>query len=373
MRIAHVVSTYPPYRGGMGAVAHTYATRLRARGHEVTVFTPEWREKAEREAGVVRLRPMVRYGNAAVLPQLRKRLDGFDVVHLHYPFFGGAVPTVLAGDVPRVMTYHMDPVAGGVRGGIFQFYQRAVLPFITRRVERILVSSTDYAETSALQRIRGALDKVEEHPFGVDFDRFYPGKAPDLRRELGIAEKTPVMVFVGGLDPAHHFKGVDVLLRALGGLQQEEWACVIVGSGSLRASLEATVNGRPEGDRVHFVGSVSDADLPKYYRMADLHVFPSTERAEAFGLVALEAAASGTPSIASDLPGVRTVVADGETGILVPPRDVVALRSTISALLTDDDRRRTLGQRAAKRAREKFSREPLIDRLEETYESVQNS
>jgi glycosyltransferase involved in cell wall biosynthesis len=373
MRIAHVVSTYPPYRGGMGAVADTYAKRLRERGHEVTVFTPEWEGQAEREAGVERLKPMLRYGNAAVLPQLRKWLDGFDVVHLHYPFFGGALPTVLSGEAPRIMTYHMDPVAGGIRGGIFKLYQRAVLPFITRRVERIFVSSTDYAETSALARIRGAMDKVTEQPFGVDFDRFYPGEAEGLRTELGIDKEAKVMLFVGGLDPAHHFKGVDVLLRALRDLERSDWVCVIVGSGSLRASLEATVETQMEAGRIHFVGSVSDEALPNYYRMADVHLFPSTERAEAFGLVALEAAASGTPSIASDLPGVRTVVADGETGVLVPPRHITALREAIRDMLANDERRIELGERAAERAREKFSRGPLIDRLEETYESVQNT
>ena len=126
------------------------------------------------------------------------------------------------------------------------------------------------------------------------------------------------------------------------------------------------------GDRIHFVGSVSDEDLPRYYRAADFHLFPSTKRAEAFGIVAVEAAASGIPSIASSLPGVRSVVLDGETGMHVEPGDVESLRQAFMLMLEQTDLRTRLGVSARKRAEVEFGWEPLITKLEKTYESVVN-
>jgi rhamnosyl/mannosyltransferase len=119
--------------------------------------------------------------------------------------------------------------------------------------------------------------------------------------------------------------------------------------------------------RVHFAGNVSDEDLPRYYRLADVHVLPSTGRTEAFGLVVLEAAASGVPTIASALPGVRTVVRDGETGIHVVPADAGSLRGALTTLFDRPDLRRRLGRAARARAVADFAWDPLIDRLENTY------
>ncbi len=373
MKIAQVVSTYPPYRGGMGAVAHAYTERLRARGHDVHVYTPRYRAVQYDPEYVHRVPSPLHIGNAGVVPSLFSRLKGFDVVHLHYPFFGGAEPVIvrkaIRPDQALVLTYHMDPVARGLKGALFEAHRRALLPWIVSRADRILVSSRDYAASSALSQIPHALDRLEIHPFGVDLERFHPGHDPEFRQSLGIPDGIPVMLFVGALDPAHHFKGLPVLLEALEVLSGK-WHALIIGEGSLRASFMANVAQKSYGDRVHFVGGIPDEDLPRYYRAADIHCFPSTERAEAFGLVALEAAASGIPSIASDLPGVRSVVLDGETGLLVPPSDATALRHSLELLLVHGELRERLGLSARKRAEAEFAWDPLVSRLEKTYREV---
>src|SRR5688572_13948973 len=120
MRIAQVVASYPPYRGGLGNVARAYAEGLRARGHEVEVLTPDYGGDPPAAAGVRRLRPLLRLGQLAVLPELARFGAGFDVVHLHFPFFGAAEFVALArarGRIARlVLSYHMDAHAGGLRG-----------------------------------------------------------------------------------------------------------------------------------------------------------------------------------------------------------------------------------------------------------------
>jgi len=369
--IAQVVCTYPPYRGGMGQVAFEYTERLRQRGYNVHVFTSKHHDsrpdpKIVDPSYVHRLPSLLHLGNASVMPSLFRRLSGFDLVHLHYPFFGGAEPTIvrkaLRHDQGLVMTYHMDAVAGGVRGALFQAHRRMLLPWLVNRTDRILVSSQDYFETSALAQLADIQDRVEIHPFGIDLKRFQPDQTAQ--------GPIPTILFVGGLDDAHHFKGVPVLLEALSKLLSEEWRAVLVGEGHLRSAFEKMARTWGMSERVVFAGNVSDEELPLYYRKADIHVFPSTRRAEAFGLVALEAAASGVPTIASSLPGVRTVVQDGSTGLLVEPENVSALANALKLLLTQNELRLRFGAAARMHAQTNFAWDPLINRLEETYHSV---
>jgi glycosyltransferase involved in cell wall biosynthesis len=374
LTIAQVVCTYPPYHGGMGRVAFEYTERLRARGHNVHVFTSRSEEVADDPKYVHRIPSLLQVGNAGVMPSLYHRLKGFDLVHLHYPFFGGAEPTIirkaLRDDQGLVMTYHMDAMAGGIRGAIFEMHRRMLLPWLVGRVDRVLASSKDYIETSAIAQLDGALDRVEIHPFGVDLDRFHPAEEPELKSQLNIPAQIPVLLFVGGLDKAHHFKGVGVFLEALTTLKQASWRALIVGDGDLRSLYEQLCRDAGLSDRVSFLGSISDQELPRYYRMADVHVFPSTRRAEAFGIVALEAAASGTPTIASNLPGVRTVVLDGVTGLLVEPEQVASLASAISLFLEQPELRKRFGASARLHAEHEFAWDPLVTKLEQTYQSV---
>jgi len=374
MKIAQVVCTYPPYHGGMGRVAFEYTERLRARGYNVHVFTSREDDVKDDPEYVHRIPAILTIGNASVMPSLFKRLSGFDLIHLHYPFYGGAEPVIvrkaLRPNQGLVMTYHMDAVAGGLRGAIFEAHKRLMFPWIANRADRILVSSREYADTSALKDIPGIMDRVEIHPFGVDLQKFHPGHDEEMRDACSIDLSVPVLLFVGGLDEAHHFKGLPVLFESLKELKELSWHLVIVGQGSLRATYEALTRMYEIDSHVTFVGGVPNDDLPRYYRMADIHVFPSTRRAEAFGLVALEAAATGIPTIASDLPGVRSVVLDGETGLRVAPEDVNGLKEAIELLLTRKDIREKFGHSARSHAETKFAWEPIITNLENTYRSV---
>ncbi|MBI4599188.1 glycosyltransferase family 4 protein [Candidatus Uhrbacteria bacterium] len=373
MKVAHVVCTYPPYRGGMGAVAFEYVERLRARGHHAHAFVPRYVGTVPDDPAYVhRLPSPLHWGNAGVLPSLVSRLAGFDLVHLHYPFFGGAEPVImrkaLRSSQPLVMTYHMDTAAGrGFKHAVFDVHRRVLFPWIVQRVDRVLVSSLDYAESSALSGFPTVFGKLTELPFGVDLEHFHPGREEARRRELGIPPDAPVLLFVGGMDRAHAFKGVPVLIEALADLAHRSWHAVLVGDGDLRANFETQT--AVQGSRLHFLGDVSEQDKPALYRMADFHVFPSTDRSEAFGMVVLEAAASGLPTIASALPGVRTLVEEGETGLLVPPGDAAALAQAILRLASDGECCRRMGRAARQRAERHFAWDPLIDKLEAVYDT----
>jgi glycosyltransferase involved in cell wall biosynthesis len=354
MRIAQVTPVYPPYRGGMARVAFEYTERLRQRGHDVEVFSPRHRA-----------------GNAGFLPSLPSALAGFDVVHLHYPFYGGAEPVAHArssGQIRTlVVTYHMDATATGVKGAMFDVHRETIQPWILSHADALLVSSRDYAEASALMRVERALERVTVCSFGVDLDRFHPGTEPALRTSLGIEAGAPVVLFVGSLDAAHRFKGIDLLFTALTRLRHLAWHLVVVGDGADRPRLEREAVDGGLASRTVFAGDLSDDLLPSFYRLGNIHVLPSTSRAEAFGLVTLEAAATALPSIVPALPGVRTNVVHEATGVIVPADNASALEAALRDLLNSRERCEGLGRHARLRVERECQWAPLIDRLETIY------
>jgi glycosyltransferase involved in cell wall biosynthesis len=332
MRIIVVVSTYPPYKGGMGNVAAAHAEALRQAGHEVMVLAPG-----------VGLRPWLTFGNAAVAPQLLWKLRGFDAVELHYPFYGGAewvwLWKKIFGRRTRLsIYYHMDNVGRGLLGAVFRLYRALLLAPILSCADIIMCSSRDYLASSQAAAF-GSDPRVREVPLAVDIRRFHPDAA------IG---KEKAAIFVGGLDAAHYFKGLHVLMKAFEILMAdvpdaELW---IVGGGELSREDQRIVDGKALNRRVKVLGRVEDDDLPDLYRRASVHVLPSIDRSEAFGLVTLEAAASGIPSIVSDLPGVRSVIEPGVTGYAVPPGDAQGIAARLMQLFKDPARARRMGEAA---------------------------
>ena len=324
MRLAHIAPVFPPYRGGMGTVAYHQAGALAAAGAAVTVFTPRAGMPRLRPAGVevVELAPLVSRGNAACLPQVVARAGRFDVIHLHYPFFGTAellAARRFLGGPRLVLQYQMDVVGVHWKASLFEWHRRTLLPLILRAADAIVVTSNDYAASSFLApRLASLQDKLTVIPAGVDLDTFSPnGDRLGARRAVGLAD-VPTVFFLARLDRAHYFKGLHLLIDAVARLPDA--MLVVGGDGEWRAQYQARAHASL-GPRVHFIGDVPDESLPAFYRAADVVALPSVDRTEAFGLVLLEALACGTPVVASRLPGVRTLVDEGRTGYLVAPGD----------------------------------------------------
>lgn len=382
MRIAIITPVYPPYSGGMGTLARDHAEMLARAGHDVTVLTPRKRSGLAETPGVfVRgLRPLCTYGNAALLPQLFFALDDFDVVHLHYPFLGAAEFVLwwkaLAPRRTRlVVTYHMDLVGTGWLSRFFRAYSRRILPDLAEQADKITVTSNDYAQSSLLAKLPArVLKKIVVLPPSVPNGRFSPNAKEDflpMRLERNPKERT--VLFVGGLDRAHYFKGVPVLLRAFLRLRsrspEPKAVLIIVGDGNLRPMYERLAASLGIRDRVIFLGKVLDEELPAAYRLADVVVLPSVDRSEAFGIVLLEAMASGRPIIASNLPGVRTLVAAGKNGLLVPPGDDDALAVAMFSLLTKRSLVQKMGQASRVLARA-YTADRIAHRLVKLYRDL---
>lgn len=382
-KIAIVTPVFPPYRGGIGRVAETDAQQLAELGHEVTVFVPGVKPIKKTAGGfaVHKLHAWFRYGHAAFVPGVIKLLDSHDIVIMHFPFFGAVEPLALRRALadktgkPRrgklVFEYHMD-VAG--RGYIVPFFSAPTMAFtpeIMSVADRVIVTSFDYAKSSRVAGpLRAKPDLFRELPPSVDTDRFSPSPQGDARRcgseirqRWNIPEGKPLVAFTGGLDQAHYFKGVPVLLRAFATSELADARLIIVGDGSERTKFQKLAADLEVSDRVIFAGGVSDTALVEILRCADIFAFPSTDRSEAFGIAALEAMSCGLPVVASDLPGVRTIVRRAETGTPVAPGSSSSLAVALGHICKDAQMRRSMGEAARRMAVEEYGYDRRKERL----------
>ncbi len=354
MRLLVFSPVYPPYKGGMGAVVAQEVQLMREAGHNVRVVTPKYSKKNEAtNEDVLHMQPVYAWGNAAILPlkKMWQEIQQADVVHLHYPFFGTAFSVVVMTKIAKkrlVVSWHMRAQAerhAFVRRVLFFLHRVFEEPLVKRFADVLCVSSDDYASLLDLPK-----HKTMIIPFGIDDRRFTPQRNTELRKEKHISDDTCVFLFVGGMDRAHAFKGVSVLLHAFAKMPSDIRAQLwLVGDGDLRLVYEQLAHELDITDRITFFGGVSFANLPSVYQAADVHVLPSVSGAEAYGLVTCEAGASGIPSIVSALPGVRSLVMHEKTGLHVEPGNIALLTSALVRLAKNKQERITFGQEAYKK------------------------
>jgi phosphatidylinositol alpha-1,6-mannosyltransferase len=203
----------------------------------------------------------------------------------------------------------------------------------------------------------------------VDEERFQPGlPSADLRAAVGLSDGQRLVLSVGRLKRR---KGFDNVIRALPALVSQgiDVHYALIGIGEDQEYLEGLVRDLGVAERVHFLGHVSYEELPRWYGACDLFAMPNREvngDTEGFGLVFLEAAASGKPAVAGRAGGTGSAVVDGETGLRVDGEDVEAIARAIGRLLADPQEAKEMGRRARERVLKSFThagRVALLERL----------
>ncbi|OGF28548.1 hypothetical protein A2477_01250 [Candidatus Falkowbacteria bacterium RIFOXYC2_FULL_47_12] len=395
MKIAVIVSTFPPYHGGMGNSAFEMA-RLLAAQHDVTVFTMTQdgagaSDNAETNYAslpfkINRLQPSFSFGfkNGGFVPSLYEQLVGFDTLYLCYPFFGGAeivwLFKLLHPKTKLIINFVMDTPALPPLAKVLSVPSLLIKKSLFKRADKVISASLDYVAHSSVKKyFQKWPDKFVEIPFGVHLDRFhvFPHDILELqalRQRYGIAEKDRVVMFLGALDSAHRFKGVEVLLRAIAGenvkCQISNVKCLVCGDGDLRVKYENLAKELKIEKQVIFAGRVPDEELVLHYNLADIFVLPSTDASEAFGMVLLEAMACGVPVMASDLPGVRSVFENGVQGITVAPGSARHLRVKIEEFLKYPQRRYKMGRAARESVERKYDWRKVGERLEDVITAL---
>lgn len=378
MKIAQVVSTFPPYHGGMGNVAYHIADKLSNLKYDVTVFTPS-RSFFDHDLisyfKINKLTPIIKYGNAAELVQLFWKLWKFQVIHFHYPFIGACLPVILLKLVKNknnrlILHYHMDLIGAGWKSVIFKIYNLLFLPPLVRLADKIVVTSSDYLYASKLEKyLNKYRPKIFVIPNGVDIDYFKPGKpSPYITRKCSLQNKK-VILFVGALDSAHYFKGVNYLLKAVQLLKRDDIKLILVGDGDLKQAYVDLAQSFNIDNQVIFTGYLPDEELIRYYNTCDIFILPSIDKSEAFGLVLLEAMSCRKPVIATDLPGVRQVVDKKVDGRLARPKDAQHLADQIKFFLDNPPAMQQYGDAGRKKVLEKYSWTTIVKEFVNLYKN----
>jgi glycosyltransferase involved in cell wall biosynthesis len=387
LRICHLGKFYPPASGGMESHLQTLARAQAALGAEVRVFCVNHRDRAGRDVtwrtfaatatveerdGDVRV---TRVGRRAAVARLElcpelpwllaalQRGGRADVLHLHVPNPTMLLPlAALRQRVPLVITYHSDVV-------LQRRLARLVRPFehrVFRRAAAILATSPAYAGGSEMLRAYG--DRGGVLPFGIDLAPYQRPSAEALAeaRRLRDEHGEPLWLAVGRLV---YYKG---LHNAVAALRQVAGRLLVVGEGPLGGELRAAAERAGVAGRVYWVGRLSEPALVGAYHAATALWFPSNARSEAFGLVQVEAMASGCPVINTAIPhsGVPWVSRHEETGLTVPPDEPAALAAAANRLLEEPGLRRRLQEEARARAAREFDARLMAARSLEVYRRV---
>ena len=353
--------------GGMNVYVRELVSSLAQAGVECTVYTRRWSDEL---APVVEVEPGFRVVHVpAGLPELPKELlpdvvdeftagvlddiravGGTDAIHANYWLSGVAGHKLKHElDIPLVSTFHTLARVKAETGDPEPQLRIAAEAEVIACSDAITASCP--AEAEQLVRLYGAKpERIELVPPGVIHAFFSPGDRAGARAALGVGDH-PVLLFVGRIQP---LKGLDVAIRALAELRREDAVLVVVGGPSgidgpteaAKAALLADELGVT--DRIHWVSPQPHHLLSTYYRAADLCIVPS--RSESFGLVALEAAACGTPVVAAAVGGLTTLVDQGRTGFLVDDRAPEAFAAYVDAILADPSAAAAMGAAAAERA-----------------------
>jgi rhamnosyl/mannosyltransferase len=314
-------------------------------------------------------RPWARLAGTPVCPTMpwhaltRHRRAPFDLVHLQFPAdpMAHLSASLLPRGVKRVISWHSDIIR---QRKLLALYQ----PFLDRLVhsaDAIIAATPAHISSSRQLAVLPDRSRLHVVPYGFDLSRFRPrpALAGVLRRRYG----AQFLLFALGRHV--YYKGFAFLIQAVA--QMPEAALMLGGQGPLTMDLQRLAQESGASGRVHFVGRIPEAELPAYYHACDAFCLSSVEPAEGFGIVQIEAMASGKPVVCCELGnGVTWVNQDGVTGIVVPPGDPQALASAFRRLHEEPALRARLGEAGRARALGVFTLEAMARGTLEVYRSV---
>jgi glycosyltransferase involved in cell wall biosynthesis len=283
-----------------------------------------------------------------------------DLIHINSPctLGFGAMKYARHHGIPIVATYHTHfPTYP-------RYYRLSGLEDLAWRIIRYLYNRIDHTFVPTLpilEELRAhGIHNLEYLPNGVDTQLFHPNRRSEAWRERLGARDKQVLLFVSRLVWEKDLRILAGMYHRLK-ILREDFEMVVVGDGHARAELEHMMPG------AHFLGYQSGETLAESYASSDLFVFPSTT--ETFGLVTLEAMASGLAPVAAKVGGAAGLIRHGETGLLAEPLDEIDLANLVAELLDNPDRRQRIAQEAH-RVAQQYSWEAIIETLFERYEAL---
>ena len=373
--------------GGMNVYVRELARELGALGCRVDAFT---RRRAADTPKIVRIGEHARVIHIDAgpldadkselyrhIPEFINGIEAFrrgegvsyDLTHSHY-WLSGRVGVDLRRRwrAPHIATFHtLARVKQRARPGEYEPPQRAAIEeMIMDKADAVVVSTLEEKDDIA-KLYKAPVGKVRVIPPGVDTSLFQPTDKRAARQSLGMTDDR-VILYVGRVEP---IKGIDILLGAMGMLDEKRGTRLVIVGGSLDAPeirrFQATASELGVADMVSFAGSVPQERLISYYNAADVFVMPAYH--ESFGLAALEAMACGAPVVASRVGGLKTFVDHGKTGYLIPWRCAEPFAQHMDTLLANPALRDSMGA-AARRKAQSMSWSGMANRMLNCYSTA---
>jgi glycosyltransferase involved in cell wall biosynthesis len=374
MRIVQTPARFYPFIGGVENYVYNLSKELARLGQEVQIICarePEAQEKESRDCIEIRRLPYTcKIANTNITPALPFALfqQEFDLIHTHLPTPWSAdwssIISRLKGR-PLVLTYHNDIVGQGRAGQLARFYNSTALHFLLKTAAKIVVTQEDYINSSIY--LKSYKNKIKILPNGVDIDRFRPMTNPQKKAE------DKVLFFLGLLDKYHAYKGLDDLLKALVIIRKQlpGVKLVVGGDGELLSHYSDMAANLGLSQNVEFQGFIPDDMLQECYNRCDAFVLPSTSSdQEGFGIVLLEAMASGRPVISTDIVGVAEDVMRFYAGRIVKPRDINALAQAVLEILENEELASEMGRRGRRLVEEKYNWKKIGRDMLEIYQEL---
>jgi len=365
----------PFYSGVGGLQQYTYriAIGLHRAGVDTTVITCS-RVRDQFGPRVITLPPLTTVSNTPFslrwFGSIKRVIDEIDpdIVNGHLPVpYMADVAARVTGRRPYVLTYHNDAVGINTATKLLvKAYYRLLGRSTIRRASWIITTSEHYASHSPY--LRHCLGKTSTVSPGVEVATFNPTvDSGYIKDKHGLNGRT--VLFVGQLSKSHRHKGLPILMRALQSLDPST-ALVVVGDGNWRSHYATLARRMGLQDRVVFAGLAPEAEMPLYYRGADLTVLPTLTHAEGFGMVLAEANACGRPVIGTNVGGIPSVIQDHHNGLLVQPGDLHGLVEAIRAVLEDKALADRMGRNGYERVKNEWTWPQAVMRTIEVYDGL---
>ena len=367
MRILHFYKTAHPYSmGGIEQVIHQIARGVSKLGVQTDVLSlaPSHLTGTLETDGYLTHRARLGFQIASTpfslsafghFSQLAKKAD---IIHYHFPWpFMDMVHIATRVNKPTVVTYHSDIIK---QKHLLKLYRPLKNRFLAS-VDRIIATSPNYLETSKV--LAKYADKVDVIPIGLDKET-YPTPIPARLQYWREQFSSKFFLFVGVL---RYYKGLHILIEAAKGT---DYPIVIVGSGPIETELKEQV--AQLGLRnIHFLGKLHDEDKIALLTLCYAVVFPSHLRSEAFGISLLEGAMYGKPMISSEIgSGTTFINIAGDTGLVIPPSDPIALRHAMQYLWEHPEHALEMGRRAEERYWKHFMADQMVKSYADLYREV---
>ena len=386
MRILICTTMYPPDLNGQSVFCRNLAEGMASRGHQVLVLVPACRVgQAEPFSGVeVISLPAFQLGlvhadmrlSTGHAGRMRRIFDQFrpELVHVQdpAPFCQAALREAQRRGIPALAAHHPGPEISAPYFVNWPRPLKTVIEHIAWRFVMAHLNRADVVTTPSQNSVRMLAEKGLRRPVtpiscGIRLDAFHPQTGIDreqARQKYGLSQNSVLLLYVGRLDGE---KRVDLLVRALAYLPDEDVQLVIAGGGAQENALRRLTRQLGLEDRVHFLGKVERAALPELINSADLFAMPGD--GESFSIATLEAMACARPILAANAAALPELVVDGENGCLFKPGDPRAAAQAINRLLARRQEWGRMGEASARRA-QTHQLDVVLDRYERLYRDL---